>query len=145
MIRNETKLNSHRPLFGKHAGKREFVCLLTLVAIGFLLRIWIATRWQVSLSSDSLFRFGDSDSYWTIAKKIAHGLPYEYGGPDSKIFRAPLYPMFLAPWTWLDGVETVTSPRTVLAARMAGCLLGCFASLSSFRFRNYGRRPKVLG
>ena len=99
-----------------------------LLAIGFFLRIVAAFVWQNSIEGESQFRFGDSDTYWVIANKIGKGLPYQYGSPDSKVFRAPLYPLFLSPCTWLDseteGANGGTKWKAVFAARIAGCAMG---------------------
>ncbi len=101
----------------------HFGILLLIVAVGFAIRVGIAIHWQNSMVEGELFRFGDSDSYWKMAQKIAQGLPYQYGSPDSRVFRSPLYPLFLAPWTWLDGANE-TSRSTVLIARVVGSAMG---------------------
>ncbi len=105
---------------GSHHG-----LLLAVVVIGFAIRAWMAISWQNAITGETPFRFGDSDSYWTMAKKIAQGSPYQYGSPDSKIFRAPLYPLFLAPLAGMDGGEGI-SRNAVLVARFAGCAMGAF-------------------
>ena len=104
--------------------KRHLGIAVAILAVGFLLRVAIALQWQSSISGETYFRFGDSDSYWLMAKKIAQGLPYQYGSPDSKIFRAPLYPLFLSPCTWLDGTSERPVWGAVVAARIAGCSMG---------------------
>jgi hypothetical protein len=125
---------------------RNFGILLTLVMIGFALRVWMAIRWQNAIVGDELFRFGDSDSYWMMATKIGQGLPYQYGGPDSRIFRAPLYPLFLSPWTWLEGSSVGSSRSAVLAARIAGCALGalCIALVMRLAKRLMKNRDGLL-
>lgn len=104
--------------------KRRLGIAAAIVVIGFLLRLVIALVWQNSITDESRFRFGDSESYWMMATKIAQGLPYQYGSPDSKIFRAPLYPLFLSPCTWIDGTSERPSWNAVVAARIAGCSMG---------------------
>lgn len=104
----------------------RYVVLFAVLALGFAIRAWVAIQWQSALPSGTLFRFGDSDSYWTMAKKIANGLPYQYGSEESKLFRAPLYPLFLAPYAWMDGNAEPTSRTAVLTARLAGCAMGTF-------------------
>lgn len=91
----------------------------TILLVALLLRIAAALFWQDKVDADlELFRFGDSETYWILAEKIADGRPYEYAGPNSRVFRTPLYPIFLAPATLLEGRVAV------LAARIAGCFAG---------------------
>jgi 4-amino-4-deoxy-L-arabinose transferase-like glycosyltransferase len=91
----------------------------TILLVALVLRIIAAFYWQDMLDQDQkLFRFGDSQTYWILAEKIATGKSYDYAGPHSRIFRTPLYPLFLAPATFIEG-------RTgVLIARLAGCIVG---------------------
>ena len=128
--------------------KRHIVICTAIVAIGFAFRVMAALIWQNSISGETLFRFGDSDSYWTMATKIAQGLPYQYGSSDSRVFRAPLYPLFLSPWTWIDGTSERTTWMAILAARIAGCLMGalCIAitiHLANKLFCNQSSKPSV--
>ncbi len=51
------------------------------------------------------FGFGDSQSYWTLARAIARGEPYRYGSDETRVFRAPGYPLLLAPVFWLANGE----------------------------------------
>ncbi len=97
---------------------RYYVAILLLLA--FVLRLGAAAYWhRLAQSEGRLFRLGDSHSYWTLASQLGAGLPYEYGSSESRIFRAPLYPMLLAPLTRLSGPTAA-----VWWARVAGCLLG---------------------
>ena len=56
----------------------------------------LAYWWQARLPAGAQFEFGDSDAYWTLARQLAHGEPYQYGSPDARIFRTPGYPLLLA-------------------------------------------------
>lgn len=108
-----------------------------LLVFALSLRVAAAFVWQSQLErEDRSFRFGDSDSYWVIARNISDG-KFEYGGENSKIFRAPLYPLVLVPFaagdvaitTSANGdtatTETVRpSRRGVFFARILGCLFG---------------------
>ena len=89
-----------------------------------MIRAVAALVWQWGAPTDSFLRFGDSDSYWYLARTIADGTPYQYGSPNSKIFRAPLYPMFISPWTKFLPNGARFSWNAILAARLAGCVLG---------------------
>ncbi len=96
-----------------------------VLIFALLIRLVAAWGWQAKADSEgNVFRFGDSESYWTMAGKIGQGLPYQYGGPDSKVFRAPAYPLFLAPFTVLESQFGVSKRTAALVARGAGCLLG---------------------
>ena len=109
---------------------------VVIVTVGFVLRIGVAFLWQNSFTSETHFRFADSDSYWTMATKIAQGLPYQYGSSNSRVFRAPLYPIFLSPWTWIDGTSQRASRFAVIAARIAGCFMGALCIALIIRLTN---------
>ena len=97
--------------------------VLAVLALALILRIAAAAYWQRAAHAEGqLFRLGDSHSYWTLASQIARGLPYQYGSADASIFRAPVYPLVLAPWT-LVGDEW----QAVWFARLFGCALGTLA------------------
>jgi 4-amino-4-deoxy-L-arabinose transferase-like glycosyltransferase len=74
---------------------KQLACLL-LVALA--LRLAAAWWWDVRQGGG--FAFGDSLSYWTLARTIAAGEPYEYNG---RIFRTPAYPALLAPLFFVGG------------------------------------------
>jgi len=111
--------------------------LIGLLVMALSLRIAAAFLWQNQLDAESqLFRFGDSDSYWVIASNLSAG-QFEYGGENSKIFRAPLYPLLLVPLAACES-EKLSLPshdatakqsdhskrRLVFYARLLGCVLG---------------------
>ena len=69
------------------------------------------------------FVFGDSHSYFELARAIAHGQPYQLPSGE-QVFRAPGYPLLLSPVLWfLDG------PHAVWAARIESCLFGSLTVL----------------
>ncbi len=106
------------------SSKRYTIVCAIIVVLGFFVRASAALVWQSSITDDSHFKWGDSDTYWSLARTIANGTPYQYGSPDSKIFRAPLYPWFLSPWTMLLPAGEKGSWTAIMAARLAGCVLG---------------------
>ena len=79
---------------------------------------WLDHRWE------GRFAFGDSDGYWVLARAIAHGAPYQYGSEDARIFRAPGYPLLLAPVFVLAG----DAPSTMWG-RALSALFGTLAVL----------------
>ncbi|MEZ6136123.1 MAG: hypothetical protein R3C53_14590 [Pirellulaceae bacterium] len=89
-------------------------CCLRLAAAAYVHR--------QNASSATVFRFGDSDSYWVLGSQIAQGKPYQYGSEHARIFRAPLMPILLAPFTVFED-----QAAGVWWARVLGCLLGTFA------------------
>ncbi len=104
----------------KDSNRRWLVWMCAILAVAFGLRVVAATYWhRQALASDRVFRLGDSDSYWVLAGHIARGEPYEYGSPDASIFRAPLYPIVLAPFTWI-----ASKSDAVYWARIFGCIGG---------------------
>jgi hypothetical protein len=109
-----------------HFSPTERRCFWAIVLIALTVRVGAAWYWQdqVQRSGES-FRFGDSQSYWIIASNLARGEPYQFGSENSKIFRSPLYPILLAPWTWIGPGNP--SSWGVWMARSMGCVLGCGA------------------
>lgn len=96
---------------------------LAILLAAFCVRASVAAYWHAKAESEQrLFRLGDSHSYWILAGHVARGEPYEYGSSDSKIFRAPAYPILLAPFTLYSD-----EAQGVWYARLAGCLLGTVA------------------
>lgn len=106
----------------ERGSKLAFNCYLVL--LGFLavgLRTGAAWHWHSQATADSHYlRLGDSHGYWTLAGHIARGEPYQYGSPNASIFRAPLMPILLSPFTLIEDQWSA-----VLCARLiAGNLLG---------------------
>jgi hypothetical protein len=94
-----------------------------LVACLFV-RIVSAWVWQNYNVQENYLRFGDSDSYWYLARTIAHGEPYQYGSANTQIFRAPLYPLFLSPFAAMLPPGESFSWSAIFWARVAGCIAG---------------------
>ncbi|MFW6171998.1 MAG: ArnT family glycosyltransferase [Planctomycetota bacterium] len=93
--------------------------LLGLLAVAFGLRMAVATWWQQRLGDRYAFGMPDTHSYWVLGHRLAEGSSYEYGGPESRIFRAPGYPLLLA------GLFKLLGPKaSMLSARIAGAVLG---------------------
>ena len=98
-----------------------------IVLFAVALRVAAALVWQYQCSAaGTSLRFGDSHSYWTIARNLVIDGQYQYGSDQSRIFRAPVYPLFLAPFAWSESFTGDEPARVsfVLAARLVGCLLG---------------------
>jgi hypothetical protein len=110
--------------------------LLAILLMGLLIRIAAAWVWQTYNVDSNFLRFGDSDSYWYHARMVGLGQDYQYGSPDSRIFRAPLYPIFLAPWTWLLANGETFSWSAVFAGRIAGCIAGTSKSVARTIFKS---------
>ena len=95
--------------------RRFSTAILAVLVLAFAARAGAAYWWNDRYGES--FPLGDSDSYWRLADKVAAGEPYEYGGPNGKIFRAPGYPVLLAGWFQVAG-------RSPQAARYFGAFLG---------------------
>jgi len=107
-----------------HSTERRWFWAIILFA--FAVRLGAAWYWHEQVRRSGVdFRFGDSQSYWVIASNIARGEPYQFGSENSKIFRAPLYPILLAPWTWIGPGNPSTNG--IWWARCMGCALGASA------------------
>ena len=97
------------------AGKVLFSVLL----FAFALRVGAACYWESRLPAGQQFAFPDSYSYWSLGQTIAEGQPYQFGSPDSRVFRTPGYPLLLAGLFGVMGLDA--SP---FSARILGALLG---------------------
>ncbi|MCU0721383.1 MAG: glycosyltransferase family 39 protein [Pirellula sp.] len=97
-----------------------------ILALSLVVRIGGAFYWQSSIpDGPSSFRFGDSDTYWVHAQRIAAGEPYRYLSDESRIFRAPLFPIFLSPFAyWASGSGLNEIEGVVLVVRVIGAVLG---------------------
>jgi len=93
--------------------------LAILMIIGLALRLATGIWWQAQLGEGIKFGFGDSATYWELAKTIAFGLPYEYGPDGAQIFRTPGYPTLLSPIFLMTGNET-----SVLYGRAVSAVFG---------------------
>jgi 4-amino-4-deoxy-L-arabinose transferase-like glycosyltransferase len=115
--------------------------LPAILIVGLTLRLVAALWWQSRLPADRPFLFGDSESYWHLARAIADGQPYQYGGPDAKIFRTPGYPLLLSPLFLIAGPDP-----PVFAARVMSVLCGCaaIAAVSWLGRLLFGRQVGLL-
>lgn len=103
--------------------KTHIVAAIVILCLAFGLRLFAAHWWHgLAEKENRLFRFGDSASYWTLGEAIAKGEPYEYGGKDGSVFRAPGYPLLLS-------LVASNEPPVdaVWYARLLGCALGTVA------------------
>ncbi len=93
-----------------------------LLAFALALRLAAVFWWQARLPEGEPLFFGDSLSYWTLARSVAQGQPYQYGSPHARVFRTPGYPVLLAPLFLALGPDP-----PVIAARMMGAVFGTAA------------------
>ncbi len=91
-------------------------CLL-VVLLAIAVRFVAGWYMQSHVRAGSRFEFGDSDTYWDLARAIASGRPYDYAG--MQVFRTPGYPLFLAAVLKVAGPEA--SPAW---GRAASAVLG---------------------
>lgn len=97
-----------------------FTCTSVVLVVALVVRIVAATLWQQWLDKrGDLFLFGDSTSYWELAKCLAAKEPYQYGSPDASVFRTPGYPWLLS---WFASPQDPSSG--ILASRYLGCVFG---------------------
>jgi 4-amino-4-deoxy-L-arabinose transferase-like glycosyltransferase len=99
--------------------RKQVAVLLTLAGI---VRLGAAAYWQVHWHGQ--FVFGDSYGYFSLARAIAHGEPYQLPGGE-QVFRAPGYPLLLAPvLRFFDGTAAIWM------ARVESCLFGMLTVLA---------------
>jgi 4-amino-4-deoxy-L-arabinose transferase-like glycosyltransferase len=97
-------------------------CLAAILAAALVLRVVAGIWWQERLPEGKKFGFGDSEGYWVLARTIAKGEPYAYGG--MKIFRTPGYPTLLAPLFLLRDNPPVLWARLLGAAMSTAAVAG---------------------
>lgn len=112
-----------------------------ILCVAFLLRVVAAIYWQRNYCGENAFFFGDSQTYWELARSIAESVrsgdwKYEWSDFHWQIFRTPGYPAILAPLFLVFG----DSPP-IFAARLIGAVLGtatvaAVAGLSRILFRS---------
>jgi 4-amino-4-deoxy-L-arabinose transferase-like glycosyltransferase len=74
----------------------HILIIVAVLTAAFALRVGAAFWWQSRVPAEERFMFGDSASYWMLAQSIYRGEPYQYGGGNMYVFRAPGYPLLLA-------------------------------------------------
>lgn len=117
--------------------RRQIVLLL---AIAFTIRLAAGWAWQSRL--DGRFAFGDSESYWQLARAVAEGRPYVYGIQNARVFRTPGYPVLLAPIFRITDDELTA----LLLARAEAALFGTLAVLGVWWIASllFDRRTALL-
>jgi len=115
------------------AQTRFMVLLGAVLLLSFAVRVAAAVVWQSRLTpanaaavapADPL-AWGDSGTYWEIARNWAERGTYRFGEPPQFVFRAPGYPAVLAAGMVLT--EAYGRPLGVFDARLIGCFLGTVA------------------
>ncbi len=79
--------------------------ITVILLLALIVRVLAGAWWQDRLPGGQQFGFGDSESYWMLAKNISTGQPYRLN-PDRRVFRTPGYPLLLAPLFLAGGEET---------------------------------------
>ena len=77
-----------------HLRRSHVGWLVLVLALALAVRLAAGVAWQSRLG-ERRFEFGDSETYWSLARSIARGEAYEYA--DNPVFRTPGYPLLLAP------------------------------------------------
>jgi 4-amino-4-deoxy-L-arabinose transferase-like glycosyltransferase len=101
--------------------------LAGVLLLALVLRVVAAVYWESRLPAAQKFAFPDSYSYWALGQTIAAGEPYQFGSPDSRVFRTPGYPLLLAMVFSIAGPDA-----SALSARFVGALLGTGAVLGIY-------------
>lgn len=101
---------------------QRWLILMGILALAFALRMAAAVWWQQRLGDAHAFGMPDTHSYWDLGQRLAQGRPYEYGGPELRVFRAPGYPLMLSGMFRVLGTDA-----PMIAARIIGAVLGTLA------------------
>lgn len=107
--------------------------LTAILAVALVLRLAAGAWWQQRLPAGTKFAFGDSESYWQLARAVAHAEPYEYGPDHLQIFRTPGYPACLAPIFWFAAEPPVMWARAI-SAILSTAAVGLTAVLAKILF-----------
>ena len=97
--------------------------------VGWILLVALAARMGAAAlwhhRTEGRFFFGDSETYWHLARTIARAEPYRYPaeGYDARVFRTPGYPVLLAPLFLAGGDEP-----PIFWARAQGAVIGALAA-----------------
>lgn len=98
-----------------------------MLSLALALRLAAAVWWQSRQLPDRPFAFGDSYSYWELARAMAAGEPYRFHSDDARVFRTPGYPAVLSVLYLIWRGEP-----PVLAARALGAVFGTLAALGVY-------------
>lgn len=109
--------------------------LTAILAVALILRLAAGIWWQQRLPAGTKFAFGDSESYWQLARALAHAKPYEYGPDHLKIFRTPGFPACLAPLFWFSNEPPVIWARAITAV-LSTAAVGLTAVLARLLFND---------
>jgi 4-amino-4-deoxy-L-arabinose transferase-like glycosyltransferase len=102
--------------------------LAILLIVALVIRLGVGLAWQNRLDGQGAqFGFGDSQSYWVLARTVARGEPYQFGSKHARVFRTPGYPVLLAPLFLIFGDEP-----DVIWARFQSACLGTLGVLGVF-------------
>ena len=102
--------------------------LALLLIVALVIRVGVGLAWQNRLDDQGhQFGFGDSESYWVLARTVAGGEPYQFGSEHARVFRTPGYPVLLAPLFLLFGDDPA-----VAWARLESACFGTLAVLGVF-------------
>ncbi|WP_460183546.1 ArnT family glycosyltransferase [Thermopirellula anaerolimosa] len=106
-----------------HTSRRRL--WIALIGLALSVRLGAAVAWDWRFQGRLVF--GDSVSYWHLARAAAHGEPFRYG-EYGRVFRTPGYPLVLAPLFLIAG----ESPP-LFAARVLGAILGTLGVIATGR------------
>ncbi len=109
--------------------------LTAILAVALVLRLAAGIWWQQRLPAGQNLAFGDSDSYWQLARAVAHGRPFEYGPDHLQIFRTPGYPACLAPLFWFSDNPPIIWARAI-SAILSTAAVGLTALLARLLFND---------
>ncbi len=93
-----------------------------LLILAGIVRLGAAAYWDQHWHGR--FVFGDSRGYFELGQVIARGQPYQLSTGE-QVFRAPGYPLLLAPM-----IRLFDGPSVVWAARIESCLFGVLTVLA---------------
>lgn len=103
------------------ANRKSVLLTLAVLVAALGVRLAAAAWWQARLPVGTRFAFGDSESYWALAKTIVRHEPYQYG-EGMHVFRVPGYPLALAALFRVVGHDP-----PVMWGRVLGAVLGTTA------------------
>lgn len=127
----------------RRPARRNALLMTLLLGAALAVRLAAAAWWEERLPEGARFGFGDSESYWALARTIAAGEPYAFSAGGPRVFRTPGYPLVLAPLFWIYDGEPPTMAARVVGAFLGTWTVACVAGLAWVCFD--GRTALVAG
>lgn len=114
--------------------RRDCVLFALILLLALALRLGAAVWRQTHLPEGQPFGFGDSETYWELARTIAAGEDYQFRSADARCFRSPGYPVLLSVVYLTVGDEPHVFWGRLTSVLSGAAAVGCVIWLSAILF-----------